>query len=98
MLDKLQNDEYGERVETEDDDFSTSNFIQLLKIEKAASSTPEFTKMFNEIEGLCLSYPLLILNKKNIVQKLLGFLGANQMRAIHCSVLDLCIALVKDLR
>ena len=60
--------------------------------------TPEFAKVFAEIEGLCLSYPLLILNKKKVVQKLLGFLSTDTLRVVHCSVLDLCIALVKDLR
>ena len=27
MFDRLQDDEYGERAEVQDDDFSTSNFI-----------------------------------------------------------------------
>lgn len=70
----------------------------MLQAEKAKTLTPEFSKVFAEIEGLCLSYPLLILNKKRVVQKLLGFLGTEHLKAAHIGVLDLCIALVKDLR
>ena len=98
MFDRLQDGEHGERVETQDDDFSSSNFIVLLQEEKTKTQSPEFSKVFAEIEGLCLSYPLLILNKKRVVQKLLGFLGTERLRVAHLSVLDLCIALVKDLR
>ena len=41
---------------------------------------------------------MLILNKQKIVEKLLQFLSAETLQAVRCSVLDLCIALVKDLR
>ena len=98
MFDKLQNDEYGNRVETKDDDFSSSNFIELLQAERAKALSQEFKKVFAEIEGLCISYPLLILNKKKVIKKLLAFLSTDQLKVVHCSVLDLCIALVKDLR
>ena len=71
MLDRLNEDEYGDKVEIEDDDFSSSNFISLLKSEKAKTLTAEFNQVFDSIESLCLSYPLLILNKQKIVEKLL---------------------------
>ena len=51
----------------EHDDLSTSNFIQLLRAEKFKNHTPEFNKVFRDIESLCFSYPLLILNKTKIV-------------------------------
>ena len=63
MFDRLNEDEYGDKIDIQEDDFSSSNFISLLKSEKAKTLTEEFNKVFESIEGLCLSYPLLILNK-----------------------------------
>ena len=68
MFDRLNEDEYGDKVDIQDDDFSSSNFISLLKQEKAKTLTIEFNQVFDSIEGLCLSYPLLILNKQKIVE------------------------------
>ena len=85
-------------VREDEDDLSTSNFIQLLKAEKFKNKTSEFRRVFNQIENLCFSYPLLILNKTKVVQKLLRFLGDEEVKSVQCNILDLCIALIKDLR
>lgn len=85
-------------VREDEDDLSTSNFIQLLKAEKFKNKTSEFRRVFNQIENLCFSYPLLILNKTKVVQKLLQFLGDEEVKSVQCNILDLCIALIKDLR
>jgi len=58
----------------EEDDLTTSNFIQFLRAEKFKNRSYDFNRIFREIENLCFSYPLLILNKTKVVQKLLGFL------------------------
>ena len=75
MFDHLQDDEHGVSVlqkstnqtDLETDDLTSSNFIQLLRVEKFKNHTPEFNKVFRDIENLCFSYPLLILNKTKIV-------------------------------
>ena len=82
----------------EHDDLSTSNFIQLLRAEKFKNHTPEFNKVFRDIETLCFSYPLLILNKTKIVQKLLHYMDNEELKSVRGTVLEMCIALIKDLR
>ena len=77
---------------------STSNFIQLLRTEKFKNHTVEFNKIFRDIETLCFSYPLLILNKKKVVQKLLSYMENEELKSARGIILDLCIALIKDLR
>jgi len=54
--------------------------------------------MYRDIESLCFSYPLLILNKTKVVQKLLHYLASEEVKSVQCIVLDLSIALIKDLR
>ena len=98
MFDHLQDDEHGNRVDLEQDDLSSSNFIQLLRAEKFKNHTSEFVRVFREIEGLCFSYPLLILNKTKVVQKLIHFLDDEEVKAVQGNVIDLCIALIKDMR
>ena len=82
----------------DDADLQNSNFIQLLKSEKFNNRTPEFTKVFRDVEGLCFSFPLLILNKTKLIAKLMSYIDNSDLQVIHCTVLDLCIALIKDLR
>ena len=82
----------------EEDDLSTSNFIQLMRTEKFKNHTAEFNRVFRDIETLCFSYPLLILNKTKIVQKLLHYMDNEEVKSAQTIVLDLCIALIKDLR
>ena len=82
----------------EEDDMTTSNFIQLLKSEKFSNRSFDFNRIFREIESLCFSYPLLIMNKTKIVEKLLDFLGNGEVKSQQTVVLDLCIALIKDMR
>lgn len=38
------------------------------------------------------------MNKEKVVKKLLGYLDNQDLQVIHCTVVDLCIALIKDLR
>ena len=73
LLEHLQDDEFGNPMAMggTEDDLSTSNFIQLLRAEKFNSRSSDFNKVYREIENLCFSYPLLILNKTKVVQKLL---------------------------
>ena len=46
MFDRLNEDEYGDKIDIQEDDFSSSNFISLLKSEKAKTLTEEFNKVF----------------------------------------------------
>ena len=98
MLDHLQDDEHGDGAGLGQDDLTTSNFIQLLRAEKFKNHTPEFNKVFRDIETLCFSYPLIILNKTKIVQKLLSYMDSEELRSVQPIIFDLCIALIKDLR
>jgi hypothetical protein len=51
-----------------------SNFITYMRSEKMNNLTLDFKKVFNDIEPLAFSQALVILNKKQIVTKLLGHL------------------------
>jgi len=69
-----------------------------LKSEKFNNRTPEFTRVFRDIEGLSFSLPLLIMNKAQITAKLLGYFDDQSLTVVHCVVIDLIIAMIKDLR
>ena len=69
-----------------------------MRAEKFKNHTAEFNKIFRDIENLCFSYPLLILNKTKIVQKLLHYMDNEEVQSARVIILDLCIALIKDLR
>lgn len=58
-------------LDGEDAELFRSNFIQLLRSEKANNKTVEFGKVYTDIERFCFSYPLLIHNKSKIVERLL---------------------------
>lgn len=58
----------------EDAQLFKSNFIQLLRTEKANNKTSEFNKVYNELEKYCFSYPLLVHNKGKIIDRLLHFM------------------------
>ena len=51
-----------------------SNFIEYLRTEKLNNRTLDFKKVFNDLEPLCYSHALILLNKKKIVTKLTGYL------------------------
>lgn len=83
----------------EDGEMFKSNFIQLLRTEKANNKTIEFGKVYSELEKLSFSYPLLIHNKGRIVEKLLHYLSSPEsQKVIQAGVVDLFIALIKDFR
>lgn len=58
----------------------------------------EFKKVFKDIDQLAFSFPLVILNKKRIITKLLSHLQNPQLKPVYHSILELLVALVKDLR
>ena len=63
------------------------------------NKTLEFKKAFEQLEPLCFSHALILLNKKQIVAKLLGYLKSpNSENVLKGNVLELMIALIKDLR
>jgi U3 small nucleolar RNA-associated protein 20 len=83
----------------EDGEMFKSNFIQLLRSEKANNKTVEFGRVYSELERLSFSYPLLIHNKGRIVEKLLGHLSnPESQRVVQAGVVELSIALIKDFR
>jgi U3 small nucleolar RNA-associated protein 20 len=83
----------------EDGEMFKSNFIQLLRSEKANNKTVEFGRVYSELERLSFSYPLLIHNKGRIVEKLLGHLSnPESQRVVQAGVVELFIALIKDFR
>lgn len=65
----------------EDDGLFTSNFIQLLRSEKANNKTLDFNKLYKVIEPYCFSYPLLVHNKSNMINLLLSYLLPNSSEA-----------------
>ena len=48
-----------------------SNFIQLLRSEKANNRTTEFGRVYSDLEKYCFSYPLLVHNRQRIIERLL---------------------------
>ena len=50
---------------------STSNFIAIIKQEKVNNATLEFRRVWKDLEHLAYSFPLVIMNKTKIVNKLL---------------------------
>lgn len=62
-------------LDGEDAELFKSNFIQLLRSEKANNKTIEFSKVYSDIERFCFSYPLLIHNKTKIIERLLHHLS-----------------------
>jgi hypothetical protein len=57
------------------EDQTKSNFIQFLRLERMNNRTLDFKEVIKAVEPLSFSHALLILNKKQLVSKLLGFLG-----------------------
>lgn len=51
-----------------------TTFIAFLRYEKMSNQTLDFKKIFNEIEGLSFSNALIVLNKNEIVKKLLSMM------------------------
>ena len=49
--------------DNEEDGLFNSNFIQLLRSERANNKTIEFGRVYKVLEPFCFSYPLLVLNK-----------------------------------
>ena len=41
---------------------------------------------------------MLILNKNKVVKKLIAFLDDEEVKSVRVNILDLCIALIKDMR
>lgn len=91
MLDHLQNDE-------EKDDLSQSNFIAIIKAEKVNNATLEFRRVWKDLEHLAYSFPLVILNKNKLVAKLLQQLQDDTLKVVYPAIIELIIALIKDLR
>ena len=72
--------------------------------------TLDYKKVFNDVEPLAFSYALVVLNKRQIISKLLNYLKGNNTeekisyamttndQVISGKVLELIIALIKDLR
>jgi hypothetical protein len=87
-----------------------SNFIAFLKTEKMNNRTVDFKRVFVDLEPLAYSHALVVLNKRQLVTKLLkhlkplpanaqvGVALAASDSVIKGKVLDLIVALVKDLR
>jgi hypothetical protein len=46
-----------------EDDLSSSNFIQMLRVEKFNNKTLEYGRIYKDLENHCYSFPLLIMNK-----------------------------------
>lgn len=61
--------------ENEEDAIFNSNFILLLRTERANNKTIEFGRIYKIIEPFCFSYPLLVLNKSKIIEILLHYLN-----------------------
>jgi hypothetical protein len=78
-----QGDIPSELAELEDD-LSSSNFIQLLRVEKFNNKTLEFGRIFKDLENHCYSFPLLIMNKQKVIKKLIGYLTLKSLKGVRC--------------
>jgi len=98
--------------EQEMEDQTQSNFIAYLRMEKMNNRTLDFRQVYDQLEPLAYSHALIVLNQKKLVKRLLNFLknksrkndeetvGAalTSQTVIRGNVLELIVALVKDLR
>lgn len=80
------------------EDLSQSNFIALIQQEKVNNSTLEFKRVWKELDHLAYSFPLVILNKKKIIAKLLQQLQTDTLKVVYPAIIELVIALIKDMR
>ena len=55
-----------------------SNFEAFLKAEKAQNLTLDFRTIYKQLENLCVSHAILLLNHKKIIDKLLKFLDSDE--------------------
>lgn len=81
-----------------------------MRTEKSYNRTIDFKKVFKDIEPLSYSHGLIVLNKDKIIAKLLGYFKSGQSNepltsalqsndtVVKGKVLELLIALIKDLR
>jgi len=80
------------------EDLSQSNFIALIQAEKVNNCTLEFRKVWKELDHLAYSFPLVILNKNKIIAKLLQQLQTDTLKVVYPAIIELVIALIKDMR
>lgn len=60
--------------------------------------TLEFRRVWKELDHLAYSFPLVILNKKKIIAKLLEQLQTDTLKVAYPAIIELVIALIKDMR
>lgn len=93
----------------EEEEQMRSNFIEYLRSEKMNNRTLDFKRVYEELEPLTFSHALIVLNKNQIVSKLLDFLNPQRKQksgsttdaaesVLSGNVMELFIALIKDLR
>jgi len=70
----------GLDAHTRDEDMTESNFIEFLKVEKMNNKTRDFKLVFDDIEQLAFSHALVVVNRKQIVEKLVGYLRGQHRR------------------
>jgi len=56
---------------------TASNFIEFLRSEKMSNETAEFRRVYQELEPLTFSHALIVVNRREIVEKLVELLGGN---------------------
>mmetsp|Transcript_20804 Transcript_20804/g.32088 ORF Transcript_20804/g.32088 Transcript_20804/m.32088 type:complete len:222 (+) Transcript_20804:34-699(+) len=61
-----------------DEDMTESNFIEYLRVEKMNNRTVDFKVVFNELEQLAYSHALIVVNKKQIIEKLIYYLRGRE--------------------
>ncbi len=66
----------------EDGEMFKSNFITLLRSEKANNKTIEFGRVYSDLEKLSFSFPLLIHNKAKIIERLLHYLSSPESQKV----------------
>ena len=54
---------YSKNLLDNEDDLSNSNFIELMRTEKFHNRSLEFARIYKDMEHMCFSYPLVIMNR-----------------------------------
>lgn len=80
------------------EDIGQSNFISIIKQEKVNNCTLEFRRVWKELEPLAFSFPLVVLNREKLVTRLVKQLQDDTLKAVYPAILELVVALIKDLR
>jgi hypothetical protein len=96
---------FGSYVEADEEEKRitdiNSNFISMMKSTIQLNPSIEFKKLHNDLKQYTSSYDLVVLKNEEIFEKLVSYINEENQKynpVVIITVIDLLIALIKDLR